>query len=152
MGVELAIASLALGAYSAYEAKEAREDATKSREEAQRKQTASEQVQMRQQRRQKLREERIRRAQILQRAETMGVGASSGEAGAIGSLATQTSSNLGYQQGQTKFVQSINQDLSSAAKSETSAENFAGLSSLSFQTFQATGGFDTIFKDKPKGP
>jgi hypothetical protein len=68
-------------------------------------------------RRRQIREERVKRARILQSAENTGVEGSSGELGAIGSLATTLSANLGTNLGRitsANRVSGINQGLADA--------------------------------------
>lgn len=95
--------------------------------------------------RQQLREERIRRAQIEQASVNQGVGGSSGEAGAISALGTQTGTNLGtINQGQMTAT-AISNSMTSAAQSQQKAQIAGGVANLSNTIFSSTGGFNTIF-------
>jgi hypothetical protein len=137
---ELAAASFALGpaavpAYSTYKSQQASEEAARERKRASAKQTAREKIKLAASRRQQIREERIRRAQILQRAESLGVGSSSGAAGSTAAVSTTTASNLATQFGEGVAVTSISQNLQKAADLETSARNWGAISDLSMSIF-----------------
>lgn len=90
-------------AYSVDQSEKARSDRNKAadaQKDAQKEQKAANAAQAAQERRQQIRDERIRRARILQAGENTGTEESSGEFGAIGSLATQLGTNLGFNLGQ----------------------------------------------------
>lgn len=146
MGTELAIASLIIGAGSAHQQQQAASAAARSQKEAQRKQTAMEQTKLRESQRQQIRQERVRRAMIAQKAETLGVGEGSGIAGATGALRSLTGGAVGAQVGQTQAVQSISSDLQTAASHRERAASFGALSQLSFNVFSATDGAEKIKK------
>lgn len=103
MGVELGIASLVIGAYTAVKADsqskkaaEAQKDAARAQQASSAEQQANQLMQREQERRQQVRENRIRVAQVMQNSANTGTSSSSGELGAVSSLNTQTSSNLGF--------------------------------------------------------
>jgi len=151
MGLEtLALGSLGLSlgstVASVLSGKEAAEEEQKAREQ----QAAGEKIQLAESRRQQIRQERVRRSQILQRAENLGVGKSSGETGAVGSLATQTAGALGFQFGQGKVAEAVTRSLSKASEASTDASTFAAVAGLSNTIFSQSGGFETIFKDTTK--
>lgn len=136
-----------LGVGSAHQSQQAAASAAREQKEAQRKQTAMEQTKLMESRRQQLREERVRRSMILQRAETLGVGGGSGAAGATGALGTLTGAAVGAQTGQTQAVQSISQNLQSAADLQARAASFGAMSGLAMNVFNTTGGFQNFDLD-----
>lgn len=156
MGIEL-VAALALGvaaagAYEGYEArKDAKEAAAKGLEE-QKKSNAEQramnaQSQAEEQRKQ-VREERVRRARILQASANSGTEGSSGEAGALGGLATGLASNLGFNASRAAAADRMSIFNQNAAdygmqqqNSMLSAQNWDSLTSLSMSIFSASGGF-----------
>ena len=127
MGMEIVgYVIMAAGAInSAMEQQEAKKNAANSADEqrkARQEQKASQAQQAAEEKRKMVREERVRRAKILQASENTGVADSSGEAGALGSLATQFSSNTGSNNSsarQGQMIGNYNQaaaDFSSAAQ------------------------------------
>lgn len=145
MGLTLAgYAYLASAAATAVQYKESGKAAAASKE-AQQKQEATEQVALAESRRQQIRQERVRRAEIMQRAETLGVGGASGEAGALGSLSTQTGASLAFQTGQGEAAKGISESLQKAADFKTSAANAGAAANLSSTIFTEAGGFESIF-------
>lgn len=83
--------------------------------------------------RQQIREERVRRARILQSAQNTGTAASSGEFGAVGSLATGLSSNIGANLGAIQRGQQISTLNQNAADLNLGAQ-FAGFEAQNAQS------------------
>jgi len=100
MGLEVIIASAALAstAYSASEQKKESKKAARAQEQIRNEERASNKAKEMAERRQQLREERIKRARVLQASQNSGTAYSSGESGAVSSLNTQLSSNIGFNQ------------------------------------------------------
>lgn len=145
-GVEIAAAaalaaSTAATAYGIVESGKAADD----QQEAQDIATAQQKSVDLANKRQQLREERIRRAQIEQASVNQGVGGSSGEAGAISALGTQTGTNLGTINQGEMTATAISNSMTSAAKSKQKAQIAGGVATLSNTIFSSTGGFNTIF-------
>ena len=95
MGLELAtiaaIASAGTAVYGIIQSQNAREDQAKARAVAEAQNTQQQMDAKRQQ----IRAERVQRARVLQSASNTGTAYSSGEAGAVGSIETQLSGNMG---------------------------------------------------------
>lgn len=146
MGIEtvVAVLSLVVGAASAYTAIEAREDARAAQEKAAKEQKASNAARAAQERRQQIREERVRRARILQAGENTGVGGSTLEAGALGSLSASLSANLGFNAGEKMRADNISIFSQDAANAETTAQQADSLFALSSRVFEGAGGFKTV--------
>lgn len=150
--VAVAAVASAVGTYRSYQeqrkASKAQRRAAQEQREINRQQEARNAQQSTMERRQQLREERIRRARILQSAENMGVGSSSGAMGAVGGLSTNLSSNLGANLGSLRSARTISRhsqnqaDFMSAANQHMANANMWGqLSSFSSSIFSAGGGF-----------
>lgn len=108
-------------------------------------------------RRQQIREERVRRGAIMNAAANTGTAGSSGVIGAVGSLSTQLSSNMGANQGAIMRGQRISGYAQNAANYNTSAANFnqnantlGQVAGLGTSIFSAAGGFESIFGTKGK--
>ena len=102
-------------------------------------------------RRSQIREERVRRARIMQSSENTGVDSSSGEAGALGSLATGLGSNIGSNLGRiasANRVSEYNQNIATfqgdAQNSLFKAQKYDSMASLGSSIFSAAGGFGTL--------
>lgn len=95
MAVAALITTVAISAAAAYKQNQNQQAAAKAQKRANQVSQAEQQAQRQQQIRQQIREDRVRRAQILQGAENMGVSDSSGEYGAIGQIGTSTAGNIG---------------------------------------------------------
>lgn len=157
--VTIGLASLALTAVSTISQMDAQDDARSAQQAAneqqriaQQEQKAAQSAQAAAERRQQIREERIKRARIMQSSENTGVTASSGAAGAAGSLSTQLASNLGFNIGQRQAGENIstaNQNaadfLSSANNSISSSNQWGQVQGLSLNVFDKAGGFKSIF-------
>lgn len=110
-------------------------------------------------RRQQVREQRIQRARILQASENTGTAGSSGEGGALGSLSTQLSANLGmnqagYQRGQriSMFNQNAADFMGQARVSSDKASMFSSLGQLGQGISSAAGGMKSILKPNTATP
>ena len=161
----MAVASLAVTAYSAMqqadaqeEAKQQQQQATAEQRKAQQEQKAAQAAQAAAERRQQIREERVKRARLIQSSANTGVAMSSGEAGASGSLSTQLGSNLGFNTGQLNAAENIsgfNQNaadfLSSASNSIQTANQWGQIGALSMNIFDKSGGFGA-FKIPTQAP
>ena len=102
-------------------------------------------------RRSQIREERVRRARIMQSSENTGVDSSSGEAGALGSLATGLGTNIGSNLGRiasANRVSDYNQNIATfqgdAQQSLFKAQKYDSMSALGSSIFSAAGGFGTL--------
>lgn len=158
MGFTAAIAAVVVGGASYMEQKEANKDAARDREamaatqrEAQSEQKAVNTAQAAAERRQQIREERVKRARIIQASENTGVSGSSGEFGALGSLATNLGSNIGSNLGMAAAggrISDLNQTASgfntSAQNNDARAANAGQAMNLSMSIFNSAGGFNTI--------
>lgn len=145
MGIEVALFALA-AAGTAYsidqqrDAKEAQKNAAIEQKKIRNEQRAQNEAQAAQERRKQLREERIRRARIVSSSQAAGTVGSSGEAGALGSLATQLSSNLGANLAAINsaadislFSQNAANFMSVADQANSNAQMAGQISSLAFQ-------------------
>ncbi len=81
----------------------ARSQAAQAQRDTQKVQRANNAQDAARERRQLIREERVKRARVMQAAENTGTSESSGQLGAIGGLATQLGSNLGFNLGKQEF-------------------------------------------------
>lgn len=128
MGIEVALVLFAVGtAVSIDQSEKARRARNKSADAqklSNQEAKASASAQAAQERRQQVRDERIRRARILQGGANTGTDGSSGEFGAIGSLASQLGSNIGYNIGQIASAERRSDFLQTAADFSNSASNF----------------------------
>ena len=107
--------------------------------------TASQRIEDASRIRKQAREARVRRSKILASAEATGGG--SRESGAVSSLSTQLSANVGRVAGQQKTAEAlggINQDIANA---QVVGAAGSALQSVGSSAFSATGGFDNLFKD-----
>lgn len=95
----LAAGATAYSVQKSENAEDAQYEAANEQKKAIRSQQSQNEAQAAQERRRQIREERIRRARILATSSASGTVASSGEIGAIGSLSTQLSSNIGFNKG-----------------------------------------------------
>lgn len=86
---------------------EGQRKASNAQEDARGQQMAQNASEAARERRQQIREERVKRAQILQSASNTGVSDSSGAAGAVGSLSTNLSSNIGTNIGRIESANRI---------------------------------------------
>lgn len=162
----LAGAALAVGVGGAYmnyrqqrAASQAQEDAAEEQKKIQGEQEASNVQAHTAEVRQQVREARIRRAQVLQSSENTGTSLSSGQLGAIGSVQTQLSSNIGQNVGAMDRAGRISAssqrvaDLqSSAARSQMMGSIYGGVSNLGSSLFSQMGGFKTLSQGFGTGP
>lgn len=141
-------------------AKDKQKDAVQEQRKARNEQKAQNEAQAAQERRKQLREERIRRAKILSTSQAAGVTGSSGEAGALGGLSTQLSSNLGTNLGALNSAADISlfsqnaANFSSAADQANANAQMAGqVSSLAFQAAPVLSKANSLFSaPKPTTP
>ena len=138
----VAVASLALGVNAALENKQA----GKAQKRARNEQQAQNRAQQMQERSNQIREERIKRARIMQASENTGTAGSSGEAGALGGMATQLGSNIGFNQGAIRAGEQISIFSQQAADSASNAQMSSFLSQAA-PTIAGVG--QSIFKATP---
>lgn len=136
MGTVAAVVAVIGAAESARQTKRAKS----RRKEAERIAGGRELAQEGQATRQQIRQERIRRAQIEASAEATGVGGSSGEAGALGALASTTAGNIAFRAGDTLAVQAQTQALSLAAESQQKGATVKGITSAVSSAASVFGG------------
>lgn len=161
MGLEvgtLALIGTAVAAGSAvisYTQQQSAQDKARKAADEQRKaaavSSAAGAAQAAQEQRQQVREERIRRSQILNQAAATGTSGSSSEAGAVGALSTNLSSNIGTNRAAINSGQLITGFNQSAANYNTAAQNrmnranmWEGIGAQGFNLFQSAGGFKTL--------
>jgi len=167
MGTGVAVASLVLGVGTAVDSREKartnirlqgkQQDKADVAEEVQR---AEQEASLRESRRQEVREGRVRRAQLVAQSEGQGTSGSSGELGALSALAASIQGNLGFQSGQSlnrDSISGIRDDISGLqddiVSNQTKQSNNAAVGALAGAAFQASGGFDSVFKAfKPGTP
>jgi hypothetical protein len=159
----LAVGSLAIGAASAVQANEARNEAEFNAKQAAERdkiargeQKAGNAQQAAMERRLQIPADRIRRAKILQSSENTGAAGSSGEIGAVDSLSTSLSSNIGQNLGSIQRANTISElaqqsaDFKSAAQSSLTdaqqAESIFGLSTSIFNAVDGTAKIKQAFK------
>lgn len=92
----VAVGATAYSMQQAENAEDAQYEAAQEQKKANNATRAQNEASAMQERRKQLREERIKRARVVASSQASGVASSSGEAGALGSLSTQLSSNLGF--------------------------------------------------------
>ena len=152
MGLEIvaAVAAVVGTVASISSQMDAKASAKKSAEEQRKSQSEQRAVAARQaaeEKRKQVREERVRRAKILQSSENTGTDGSSGETGALGSLATQLSSNIGSNIGAARsgsLISGFNQNAADfnydTNKSMQEANQWGQFASFSGNIFDAAGG------------
>lgn len=121
-----AVASTAVSVVSGNQSRAAARHANDLQQDAADEQRASNAQQAAQAARDQYRQDRIKRARIMQSAENTGAEYSSGEAGALGSLQTQFSTNQGDIQGQYDRGVRIGDDASAAGQTLFNAQQSAG--------------------------
>lgn len=94
-----------------------------------------------QERRQQIREERVRRARVLQASENTGTTESSGQMGAVGNLATQLQTNIGFNLAQIRGAERISGFQQEAQDAMDEANMWRQVQQLGGSIFQAAGGF-----------
>lgn len=103
----IAAASTASAVYSGEVQKDAANKSASAQNRARNEQAASNAAEAARERRQQIREERVKQARIMQASSNTGVAESSGEFGAIGSIATQVNSNIGFNLGAIQRAENI---------------------------------------------
>lgn len=151
MGDPVTTTLLVSSLYASYEGIQSQKEAAAQRADATQAQVRGAEVQSRNARVQAIREARIKRAAILAQAEATGAGVSSGAQGGVSSIESQLASNVGNINVQTGFSQYATNRLGAASASETQASIFQAYAGIGMSAFQASGGFDTIFKTKEYG-
>lgn len=142
MGVAAITAGLLV--YGAYQSNEARRDSKRSaREQKKANAVAAAQGQVAdiQKRRELKRQERVRRAQLLQASNNMGVEGSSGESGSLSALSTSISSANASIRGSALSNQTISAFNQKAADFASSANNKQAYANLAFQGASFSSGF-----------
>lgn len=132
MGIELVIASVALGVAVAGTAVSAisANKAAKAQQKLQR-------LRSTQQRRSQVREARIRRGRVANIAAQTGTQGSSGALGAQGSIQTQLATNLSFLDRSLGFAQTI-------SSQQARAQTFSAIAGLGGKVFGAVGGAGQI--------
>jgi len=158
MGLEIigAIVAVVGTVSSVMSQQEAKKNASSSAAASRRSQEEQRAVQARQaseEKRKMVREERVRRAKILQSSENTGVAGSSGEVGALGSIATQFSANQGSNIGAARsgsliggFAQDAANENYSANKNMQEGAQWAQFGTIGSNIFDAAGGFQASNK------
>ena len=148
LSVGLSAASFVAGEMARSDARSAQNKARGEQEKIQGEQRAQNAAQAAQERRNQVREERVRRSRILQSAEGTGVSDSSGEFGALGSLGTQLSANVGGNLGKLAssertgvYAQNAANFMGEAQNAMFNAQQADKLFNLSTSIFSAAGGF-----------
>lgn len=136
-----AAVALVAAAGSAYQANQSRKDAAGERAKAENVNRAQRAQEAAQERRKLVREERVKRARILQAGANTGTEDSSGEYGALGGMATQLSSNLGFNAGTIARGRQASGFLQNAFDNEQDAQRWDSIGSVSSSIFSAAGGF-----------
>jgi len=145
MGIEAAVFGLASIAGKVAESKQQKR-AAKKEKKAQRVQQAITEAQAQRERREAIQQQQQQQAQLANQGVLQGVGGSSGVQGGIGSIGTQTASNIGFQQGQLAGQQQISDLSQSAADARGQGALFGALGGVAQQGFQDAGGFRQVFK------
>lgn len=161
MGVLEAVAAVIAIAGTGYsiqqqqEAKKEQKKAANEQRKIQSEQRAQNEAAASQERRKQLREERIRRSKILAASEAAGTVGSSGEVGALGSLSTTLSSNLGSNRAALNsasdislFSQNAANFTSAANQANANAQMGAQVSSLAFQAAPVLEKAGSLFSTK----
>ena len=150
-----AVYGIAQGQASRQDAKEAARSSAEAQSRAQGEQKAQAASKAAVERRQQIREERVKQARVMQAGENTGVAGGSGEAGALGSLATQLDTNLGLNAGaiasagrQSGYLQQAADANFQMQDAMNKAGNYDKLTSMSMNIFGSAYGAST----KPKGP
>lgn len=147
IGIIVSVASLAVGVVGGVAAQNSANQAAAAQQEANKVQAAQTQITSQEDVRQKVREERIRRAQIISASTSQGSDASSGEAGAIGSLETNFGNMVSQSQSQSNsntFINRYNQEATDASESGNTIKAMTTLTQNSLDTF------GSIFEPKQK--
>lgn len=137
------VAAVAAGA-SAVVGNQTRKDAAGARGRAENATAAQRAQEAANEKRRLIREERVKRARILQAGENTGTGESSGEFGALGGMATQLGSNLGFNAGTLMRGRQAGADLASAFKSDQEGQKAAATGAIASSVFSSVGGFSVF--------
>lgn len=134
MGIELIIASVALGVATAGTVISA-----VAASKAQKAQQKLQNLRSQQSRTQQIREARIRRGRVANIAAQTGTAGSSAAAGARGSIQTQLATNLSFLDRSLGLVQSI-------SSQQAKAQTFGAIAGLASKAFGAVGGAGQLSK------
>lgn len=115
------------------EARDAAKDAAREQKKIRNEQKAQNEAAAMQERRKQIREERIRRAKILASSSAAGVAGSSGEGGALGSLSTGLSVNLGTNLAAVNSGLAISQYSQNAANFQSQADQASANAGMASQ-------------------
>lgn len=121
------------------------EKQAKAQGKAQDVQQAQQELQARRERLKTIREARIKTAQVEAAGANTGVASSSGVMGGVGSIASQTGSNLQNQQAQLDLAQQGSKYNQKAADAGSTGALFGTIGSIGQSVFQDYGGYKTIF-------
>ena len=152
IGLAVAAGSAVMQYSNARDARKAQEQSAAEQRKARAEQSASQALQQAQEQRQQIREERVRRAQIMQASQQSGTAGSSAESGALGGMASQLGSNIGFNrsiaasgQAITGFNQAAADYTTSSQRSTQSANMWGNVGSIGVNMFNSAGGFKTMF-------
>lgn len=129
--IGFAIASAAAAASSAYE----QHEATKDRRKAIRRERQMAAAQNLRERKQAYRQMVIQQSQMQAAGQNLGIGGSSGVAGGMASIATQTASNIGFQMN----MEALNNIRLSWLDKASKHEEIAAFHSMNSQIFSSMG-------------
>jgi len=142
----VAIAAVAVSAFSAVSQYSASKKQAKAQQEASAAQSRAANVESQRARIQQVREARIRRGAITAAGENAGLGAgTSGIGGAVGSVASQMGANIGAINVQQTFADQTSAALQRAADYGVEAQKWQTIGSISGSIFKEAGGSKTIF-------
>jgi hypothetical protein len=140
MGIEVALGLMAVSTVAGIQQNH---QAAKEQKKAREGQEGMQRGQQIEERRRAIREERIRRARILQQGENTGSDGSSGEYGALSSMATQLSSGIGYSEGRADQASQISKNLQNAADYSANAQNIGLVGGIASKFAGAVGSVPT---------
>lgn len=151
MGVEVAIAvvALAVAGASAYEQNKQAKEAAKERKQANKVAQAEQSAVKNDNRRQQIREERVRRASIIQASQNTGVSESSGQLGATSALGSLISGNLASSSRQANSSNAIGGHLQKATNYDAKAATWGQIGSFSSSIFGMAAGAAASGNDSP---
>lgn len=144
--VAIAVAGLALSAYSTIRSGKAADKQASAQRKAMKSQQAAEDVKQARERRQAIREARIKRAAIVQSGANQGATSSSAVSGGAGSITSQLSGTLSFLDTVGAHNRTATGYNLKASSYGASAQKWAGMASLGATIFDAAGGTGTIFE------
>lgn len=153
IGLAISAGGLILGQQQARSSQRSARSAAEEASRARAEESAQGDRNAAQERRQQIREERIKRAQIMNQAALTGTSNSSGEAGAIGGMASQLGSNLGMNQGSilrgqriSGFMQNQSDFMTAAQSASNRAGTYRQVGQLGGSLFAQAGGWSAFGK------